>query len=68
MKPAQFSLAELLIAVPFLALSAALVTAHDGYFFLHGLAFSAAVLFPTYLVLVIMLRHHRGRRGPGRDR
>jgi hypothetical protein len=67
MKPPRFSLAELLLAVAFLGLSTALVRAFGGDFFLHGLAMSAAVLFLTYLLLVIVLRQRRERSGAGRD-
>src|SRR5262249_6376651 len=57
MNRVQFSLSELLLAVVFLGLAAALMTAFEGHFFFHGLAMSVAVLFPAYLLAVIMLRH-----------
>ena len=62
----QFSLGELMLAVVFLSLAAALMSALEGYFFFHGLAMSVAVLFPAYLLAVLMLRHHFGQPRDGR--
>ncbi len=60
MKPPQFSLTELLLAVVFVGVFVALaVRIWGGFFFIHGLVMAAVILFPTYLLLVIMIRQHR---------
>ncbi len=60
MKPPQFSLTELLLAVVFDGVFVALaVRIWGGFFFIHGLVMAAVILFPTYLLLVIMIRQHR---------
>ncbi len=60
MKPPRFSLTELLLAVVFVGLFVALAVRTWGdFFFIHGLVTAAVVLFPSYLLLVIMIRQHR---------
>jgi len=60
MKPPQYNLAELLLAVVFVGLSTALaVRTWGGFFFIHGLVTAAVLLFPTYLLLVLVIRRHR---------
>jgi hypothetical protein len=63
MKPPQCDLAEFLLAVVFIGLFTSLaVRTWGGFFFIHGLVMSAAVLFPSYLLLVLMIRRHRSRQ------
>jgi hypothetical protein len=63
MKPPQCDLAEFLLAGVFIGLFTSLaVRIWGGFFFIHGLVMSAAVLFPTYVLLVLMTRRHRWRQ------
>ncbi len=63
MKPPQHYLTELLLAVVFVGLVTGLALRTWGeFFFIHGLAMAAALLFPTYLLLVLMIRRHRSRQ------
>jgi hypothetical protein len=53
-------LADLLLAVVCLSLFCAVVEATWGTrFVLVGSVMTGVILFPTYLVLLLMLRHHR---------
>ncbi len=65
MKPIQFNLVELMLAIPFAGLFTATVFAGlvggIGYNYLNVLFFQL-VLFPLiYLVLLLMVRQHRGK-------
>jgi hypothetical protein len=62
MKPPQFNLADLLLAVVFVGLFTYLVLRTWGdFFFIQGLVMAAALLFTTYFLLVLMIRQHRSR-------
>jgi len=66
MKPIQLSLAELMLAIPFAGLFTATVLAglagRIGSFYLNALV-SELVLFPlVYMLLLLMVRQHRGKR------
>src|SRR3954471_4711912 len=65
MKPIQLGLAELMLAIPFAGLFTATVlaglTGGIGSYYLNALV-SELVLFPlVYMVLLLMVRQHRGR-------
>lgn len=61
----QFRLGELMLAVVFAGLYAALVAATwGGLLWAQGVAVGAIVLPPAYLVTLLMLREHRGRKAP----
>jgi hypothetical protein len=69
MKPTQYNLTELLLAVVFVGLFVALAAKTWGeFFFIHGLVTAAVLLFPTYLLLVLMIRRHRSRQDEVRNR
>jgi hypothetical protein len=59
----QIRLGEAVLAIAFLAVYfAGVATSWDGFFWLHSVIGPAAILFPTYLVLLLMWRHYRGGR------
>jgi len=66
MKPIQFSLVELMLAIPFAGLFTATVFAcldgGIGYNDLNILFFQLVVFPMIYLVLLLMVRQHRERR------
>jgi hypothetical protein len=60
MRPPQYNLIELLLAILFVGLSAAVaLMIWDEVIFIHAPVTAAILLFPTYLVAVLMIRHHR---------
>ncbi len=63
MKLPQYNLYELLIAVVFLGLFAAVAaeTAWNPYYFIHGIVMAAVLLLPIYLLVILMIRQHRSR-------
>jgi hypothetical protein len=64
MRLPQFHLVELLLAVVFIGFFAGLAArTWGGFFIIHGLLIAATLLFPAYLLLVIMMRQHRNSRG-----
>jgi hypothetical protein len=59
MKPAQYNLTEILLAVAFVGLFAVLaVGTWGGFFFIHGLVTAAVLMVPAYLLLVLVIRRH----------
>jgi hypothetical protein len=63
MRLPRFSLAELMLAIVFVGVFAALaVRTWGGFFFLQRLAIAGVLLFYGYLLLVIVRRQHRERR------
>jgi hypothetical protein len=66
MKLSRVDLAEFMVAVLFAGVfTAAAMSAWEGGFLpITTVVVAASLLFPTYLVLVLMMRRHR-KRGPG---
>jgi len=59
----QGCIQELLLAIPFVGLFVALaVRTWGGFFFVHGLVTAAVLLFPSYLLLVLIIRRHCSRQ------
>ncbi len=68
MRSPPFNRVELALAVLFVGVFAGITWgAWESFFWLHALAMSAALLFPTYLILVLMLRRYRERGKGGRS-
>jgi hypothetical protein len=60
--------AELALAILFVGIFAGVTwSAWESFFWLHALTTSAALLFPTYLILVLMLRRYREAGKDGRS-
>jgi hypothetical protein len=60
MKPPQYNVIELLLAVLFVGLYCAVaVTTWGEVIFIHALVTAAILLFLTYLLAVLMIRRYR---------
>lgn len=61
MRVLQFKLGEMLVVVLFVGLFlAGAVRTWGDVFFIHGIVITAVLLFPTCLLILLMIRRHRG--------